>query len=72
MPVKAEVVVDDSCFSTPRICMHMWLASITTATPSGCSASWMQSRIYTVSRSCTCRRRAKHSTTRATFDSPVM
>ena len=39
IPVKAEVVVADSCFSTPRICMHMWLASITTATPIGLSAS---------------------------------
>ena len=30
-----KVVVDEPCFSTPRICMHMWLASITTATPIG-------------------------------------
>ncbi len=72
MPVKAEVVVADCCFSMPRICMHMWLASITTATPIGESASWMQSRICTVSRSCTCSRRAKLSTTRAIFERPVM
>ena len=38
----------------------------------GLSASCMQSRICTVSRSCTCKRRAKHSTTRATFERPVM
>ncbi len=48
------------------------LSSMTTATPIGLSASWMQSRIWTVSRSCTCSRRAKHSTTRAIFDRPVM
>ena len=72
IPVKAEVVVADCCFSMPRICMHMWLASITTATPMGFSASWMQSRICTVSLSCTCRRRAKHSTTRAILESPVI
>ena len=38
-PVKADVVVADCCFSMPRICMHMWLASITTATPIGLRAS---------------------------------
>ena len=39
IPVKAEVVVAESCFSTPRICIHVCDASITTATPSGLSAS---------------------------------
>ena len=38
-PVKAEVVVTEFCFCTPRICMHMCAASITTATPSGFKAS---------------------------------
>ena len=38
-PVNAEVVVIEFCFCTPRICMHMCPASITTATPSGLSAS---------------------------------
>ena len=38
-PVKADVVVADCCYSMPRICKHMWLASITTATPIGLRAS---------------------------------
>ena len=71
-PVNDEVVVAEPCFSTPRICIHIWLASITTATPIGLRASWMQSRICTVRRYCTCRRRAKLSTTRAIFERPVM
>ena len=39
MPVNAEVVVAELCFSTPLICIHIWLASITTATPIGLRAS---------------------------------
>lgn len=38
-PVKSEVVVMAFCFSTPRICMHMCLASTTTITPSGFKVS---------------------------------
>ena len=38
-PVKSDVVVMEFCFSTPRICMHMCLASTTTITPSGFSVS---------------------------------
>ena len=53
VPVKAEVVVTEFCFWTPRTCMHIWAASMTTATPSGCSVYWMQSRIWTVRRSWT-------------------
>ena len=34
-PVKSEVVVMEFCFSTPRICMHMCCASMTTITPMG-------------------------------------
>ena len=34
-PEKADVVVMALLFWTPRICMHVWLASITTATPRG-------------------------------------
>ena len=37
--VKSEVVVMAFCFSTPRICMHMCLASTTTITPSGFKVS---------------------------------
>ena len=38
MPVKAEVVVAEPCFSMPRICIHICDASMTTATPVGLSA----------------------------------
>lgn len=38
-PVKSEVVVREFCFSTPRICMHICCASITTITPNGSSVS---------------------------------
>ena len=44
-PVKAEVVVTEFCFWTPLICIHMWDASITTATPKGFKVFWMQSLI---------------------------
>ena len=55
-PLKALVVVIELFFSTPRICMHMCLASTTTITPSGRSVSCMQSLICCVRRSCTCSR----------------
>ena len=32
-PVKSDVVAIEFCFSTPRICIHMCCASITTITP---------------------------------------
>ena len=38
--------------------MQVCMASMTTATPSGWRESWMQSRICSVRRSWTCRRRA--------------
>lgn len=52
----SEVVVIEFCFSTPRICIHMCLASTTTITPSGFNVSWMHSLICNVIRSCTCKR----------------
>ena len=58
MPEKADVVVTALDFSTPRMDMQVCIASMTTATPSGCRDSWMQSRICSVRRSWTCRRRA--------------
>ena len=54
-PVKADVVVTEFCFCTPRICMHMCAASMTTATPRGFRVFWIQSLIWTVSLSWTWR-----------------
>ena len=52
-PVKSDVVVTELCFCTPRMLMHKWRASITTATPNGCNASLMASLIWVVSLSWT-------------------
>src|SRR2546429_1021058 len=38
-PQKAEVVVTEFCFCTPRIITQRWAASMTTATPSGLRVS---------------------------------
>src|ERR1700710_2730374 len=62
-PVKADVVVTEFCFCTPRILIQRWRHSITTPTPHGLRVSCIQSRISLVRRSCTCRRRAYTSTT---------
>ena len=72
MPLKADVVVMAFAFCTPLRVIHVCDASITTATPSGSRVSWMQSRIWVVSLSCTCSLRAKVSTTRAILLRPVM
>ena len=45
-PQCAVVTVSEHCFSTPRICMHMWCASTITITPRGLRASRMASRIW--------------------------
>ena len=34
-----EVTIEEFCFSTPRICMHMCFASTTTITPKGFNVS---------------------------------
>ena len=52
-PENAEVVVVALAFCTPLIDIHVCIASMTTATPNGCSALSMQSLIWTVSLSCT-------------------
>ena len=57
MPEKADVVVTALDFWTPRMDMQVCIASMTTATPRGFRESWMQSRICSVRRSWTCRRR---------------
>src|SRR5574344_1553322 len=71
-PENAEVVVTALDFCIPLICMQVCDASITTATPSGWSAFWMQSRISTVSLSWTWRRLAYVSTTLAILLRPVI
>ncbi len=68
----AEVTALEFCFSTPRISMHMCSASITTATPRGCSTSLIVWAIWVVSRSCTWSRRLNISTSRGIFDSPTI
>ena len=57
--------------ATPRAVMQAWLASITTATPCGWRCSQMQSATWAVSRSCTCSRRAKPCSTRASLEMPT-
>jgi hypothetical protein len=54
-PVTAEVTVVAPGLETPRMHMHMWLASRTTATPCGFKISSSAVAICFVSRSCTCR-----------------
>lgn len=44
-------------FWTPRITMHMWVASMTTPTPVGCRASVIATAICLVNLSWTCSRR---------------
>ncbi len=56
----------------PRIDMHMCSHSTTTIAPRGSRISIIESATCVVSRSCTCGRRAKTSTRRASFDSPVI
>src|SRR5690606_40221084 len=69
-PSITEVTIDEFCFSTPRIIMHMCWASITTATPQAPVTCWIASAISRVRFSWICRRRAYMSTIRATLDRP--
>jgi len=52
-----DVIVEECCFSTPRIIMHRCLASTTTPTPCGLMALPIASAICVVRRSCTCTHR---------------
>ena len=56
----------------PRIVMHMCSARSTTPTPRGESSCSSQSAICTVMRSWSCRSRENASTTRASFEMPMM
>src|SRR5574341_1468806 len=64
-PRMAEVTITLPGFLMPRIVMHRWAASTTTATPWGRKAFIIVSAIWLVKRSCSCGRRARSSTTRA-------
>ncbi len=44
-PSITDVFITEFCFSTPRIIMHMCLASMTTATPAAPVTSWIASAI---------------------------
>lgn len=70
-PLIQLVVVLAPVFWTPRITIHRWLASTTTATPCGWRISNMASDTCFVSRSWSCSRRENISTMRAIFDSPM-
>src|SRR4029077_10021207 len=54
-----DVIVEECCFSTPRIIMHRCLASTTTPTPCGLIALSITSAICVVRRSCTCQADAR-------------
>jgi len=71
-PRTAEVTVDVPDFFTPRMDMQRCSASTTTSTPFGSRASSMASAICDVIRSWTWSRLAKPSTSRASFDRPVI
>src|SRR2546430_6367755 len=70
-PRKALVTVLEFCFSTPRIIMQRWYASITTPTPRGSSTSMSASATWSVRRSCTWSRRANTSITRGILERPT-
>ena len=65
------VIMDTPRLWMPRVVMHSCAASITTPTPRGCSTSLMQRAISAVIFSCTWKRRANTSTTRASFEMPT-
>ena len=52
-PSRQEVTVLQFCFSTPRIIMHRWEASMTTPTPIGCSTSSRAPAPCSANRPCT-------------------
>ena len=72
VPCRAEVTVRAPGFCTPRNDMHRCSASSTTPTPRGRSVRSSQRATCVVSRSWTCRPRACRSTTRASFDRPMI
>src|SRR5690606_37909984 len=70
MPSTEEVTMVEFCFSTPRIIIHRCRASIITPTPLAPTSSMTTREISSVRRSCSCRRRAYMSTSRASLLTP--
>src|SRR5271166_987215 len=70
-PVNCVVTVETPSLRTPRIAMQVCSASIISATPRVASESSIAITIWAESASCVCRRRAKVSTIRASFDRPT-
>src|SRR6266511_334064 len=70
VPSTEDVIMIEFCFSTPRIIMHRWRASIITPTPRAPIDSMTSWEICSVSRSWSCSRRAYMSTTRASLETP--
>src|SRR6185312_11769602 len=71
VPVMRLVIIDTLRLRTPRVVMHWCTASTTTPTPRGFNTSSMQPAICAVSFSCTVKRRAYPSTTRASLLIPT-
>jgi hypothetical protein len=65
------VTIETLRLCTPRVVMHWCTADTTTPTPRGLSTSVMQLAICAVSFSCTWKRRAYPSTTRASWLIPT-
>src|SRR6185295_15509679 len=61
-PSTEDVTIVEFCFSTPRIIMHRWRASIMPPTPFAPTSSITTLEICSVSRSWSWRRRANTST----------
>ena len=57
-PSMLEVTMLTPRLCTPRVVMHSCAPTTTTATPCGCSTSWMVRAICAVIFSCTWKRRA--------------
>src|ERR1700712_3841026 len=71
MPVKRLVNVIAPCLATPRTDMQVCSASSITCKPPGLRISSIAAAIWAVICSWVCRRRAKISVSRASFDSPT-
>src|SRR5215469_3954282 len=70
-PSMEEVTASECCFSTPRIIMQRWRASMTTPTPWGSMTFWMVSAIWVVRRSWIWRRRENSSMRRGILLRPM-
>jgi len=69
--LHGEVTVEECCFSTPRIIMQRWRASDDDAHTLGVDRLLNGVGNLPVSRSCTCKRRAKNLYQRAILLRPI-